>query len=46
LINRNYGNVAHLVERQASNQIVVLGKTFNAIFHLGVKQSTRCGGPA
>jgi len=23
-----------------------LGKTFNAISHLGVKQSTRCGGPA
>jgi len=25
---------------------VSVGKTLNAIFHLGAKQSTRCGGPA
>jgi len=23
-----------------------MGKTFNAVSHLGAKQSTRCGGPA
>jgi len=25
---------------------VSLGKRLNDVFHLGVKQSTRCGGPA
>jgi len=52
------GGVAQLVERQASSYktlvrllmrqyvAVSLGKTLNAVSHLGAKQSTHCGGPA